>query len=61
MRTATVDVQIQISTWRSRLWIRVAHLARLFIGSERAYRWGVTKALGAVRVRLVGTKRWSRI
>lgn len=55
-----VDVQFEVSTWRSRLWVHAMRLLRPFVGTERAYRWAYNGALRLARFRLAGAKRWER-
>lgn len=61
----TFDVEIEFSTWRSRLWIRLMRLIAPIVGYDVAYRWGTRGALRLARWRAKDGKffgrRWRRV
>jgi hypothetical protein len=53
----TLDIKIQISTWRAGLWVRAMRLLRFVVGRERAECWALAGALRLSRYR-IGGGRW---
>lgn len=58
---ATMNVAIEVSTWRARLWVRAMQALAPFVGSDRALRWAVEGAQKRMRYRVAGARKWSRL
>lgn len=56
-----VQVPIEISIWRARMWIWLCVFLSVFVGRERASRWSALGAWRFSRWRLKGHRRWSRL